>query len=814
VSVRDRRAVLATGLGILLVASLLAILSAPLTTTPESRYYAVIRRTSYGIPHIWAADLGSAGFGQGWAYAEDRFCDLADQVVRVRSERSKWFGPGPEDANLISDFGYISLGIMARAREQLPRMAPDMRTILDGYAAGYNAYLAEVGVDGVPGWCAGQPWVGAITTVDLLAYQRDSALFASGSSLLDAIVAAQPPDAQGEPPSFAPAHAPSRAALAETEGDTTEGAAVGSNGWAIGSDRTAGGHGLVVANPHFPWEGELRFWESQLTVPGQLNVYGASLGGLPGVQIGFNEHVAWTHTVAQGSRFTFYTVRLVPGQPTAYLVDGKPEAMTSTRATIQVKGPDGRLSTLTRTLWSTRYGPVLDLSQTDPGLGWSTAQALTYRDANIDNDRLLDQWLGMNRARSMAEFQQVHAQVQGIPWLNTIAADDRGTAWYADTSATPNLSAEAIDVWVRSPLGILDGSDSRFAWVVEPGARSPGLIPFSQQPQLERRDYVFNANNSHWLANPERLLTGFSPLQGQEGVPPGPRARENAVLLGDVSEDGPAGGDGRFTLDEAGAAMLSDRALTADLLVDGVVAACRAQDVTPIDLGGKQVDVSGACQVLAGWDWRFDVDSRGAVIWREMIRTVAAADQDALLDAGPLFQVGFDPSDPVGTPHTLAEDTGPVLRALAQAVINLRAAGIDLDVPLGQVQFTKKGAERIPVPGSSGQVGIANVVDYAPAFGTSLEPPMPAGTPIPNSDLTSEGYLVNFGTSFFMTAEFTEQGPVARALLTYSQSADPDSPHFADQTRRFTRKALRDCLFTEHAIGADPNLSVTRVRGS
>ena len=64
---------------------------------------------------------------------------------------------------------------------------------------------------------------------------------------------------------------------------------------------------LLLANPHFPWEGELRFAEVQLTVPGQFDVYGANLLGLPGIGIGFTDGVAWTHTVSAGKRMTCTT---------------------------------------------------------------------------------------------------------------------------------------------------------------------------------------------------------------------------------------------------------------------------------------------------------------------------------------------------------------------------------------------------------------------------------------------------------------------------------------------------------------------------
>jgi acyl-homoserine-lactone acylase len=57
-------------------------------------YRAKIRRTSFGIPHIEASDLASVAFGDGYAGAQDHLCSLADQVVRLRGERSRYFGPG------------------------------------------------------------------------------------------------------------------------------------------------------------------------------------------------------------------------------------------------------------------------------------------------------------------------------------------------------------------------------------------------------------------------------------------------------------------------------------------------------------------------------------------------------------------------------------------------------------------------------------------------------------------------------------------------------------------------------------------------
>jgi acyl-homoserine-lactone acylase len=450
---------------------------------------------------------------------------------------------------------------------------------------------------------------------------------------------------------------------------------------------------------------------------------------------------------------------------------------------VMVRGADGSASPFSYTMWSTRYGPVLNLTSESAQLGWTAARAVTYRDADIGNGSLITQWLAMDEATSLRQFQQAMARVQGIPWLNTVAADDRGNAWYIDDSAVPDLSTAAAAAWSRAPFHLLDGSRPAFTWLSQPGARSPGLIPFRDQPQSQRRDYLFNSNDSYWLANPAHPLTGFSPLYGPAAGAQSPRTRENAITLS---------GTRRLTLPAVERDILSDRALTSDLLATSVITACRARGSHPVQAVGRLVDIASACRVLARWNRRFDVSSRGAVIWGELIQSVLGADPDALTSPG--------------TPGTPARDTGPVLTALAQAVEHLRAAHVPLDATLGSVQHTDKGSRRIPVPGAADQVGILNVVDYVfPA--QSLEPPMPDGTPVSGSGLTTDGYVVNDGTSFLMAVEFTAHGPQANALLTFSESEDPASPHFADQSGLLARKFLPRALFTEPQIMSDPRLS-------
>lgn len=769
----------------LLIYGMAAIVSA------EPRYEARIRRTSYGIPHIQAKDFGSLGYGEGYAQAEDHLCTIADQVVRANGERSKYFGPGKQQEHVASDLTMKAFGLAARGAANLAKQPVELRDWYVGYAAGYNKYLAETGKDKLGGWCKGADWVRPITASDITTYQQVFLLVTTGFAQM--IASAKPP---GEVEKAVAAN------LSWPELD------VASNGWGIGKDLSAGGRGMLVANPHYPWVGANRFWEKHLEIPGKLNVYGSGLVGTPGVAIGFNRDVAWTHTVSAGKRYTLYALDLEPGKPTVYRYDKQMRAMTSKVVKVEVKQADGSLKSEDHTVWFSHYGPVVNM----PRLGWTNQRAYAVRDTNWDNQTSPAQWLAMGRARSMKEFQAAHALYQGMPWVNTIASSSEGVAWYTDSASTPNLSKEALSLWMdrrkKDPttkalfegqgIVLLDGSDSRFEWQYDAGARSPGTIPFAKVPQMERTDYVFNSNDSFWLANGAVPLAGeYSPLHGEQLTVRSLRTRNNALTLSLHSPDKPAGSDGRFTLDEIADAILSNRSLTAELVKDDLVKRCEAQP--SVKLAEDVVDVSAGCNILAKWNGRFDLESRGAVLFREWLGQFAQPD---FMAKGKLFAVEYDPADPVGTPRGLAEGAGP-LENFAKAVKLLRTANIALDVPLGELQYTDKHGRRMPVHGGQGFVdGLMNM-QINGRNQTTLEP-MEEQKPVKGSPfLTDKGYPIVHGSSFLMALEFTAAGPRAKAFLTYSESGDPASPHYSDQTELFAKKKWRPVLFTEKDVVAN-----------
>jgi acyl-homoserine-lactone acylase len=766
----------------------------------EARFRATIRRTAYGVAHIEAADLASLGFGEGYAQAEDHVCTIAAQILMARGEQAKYLGRGDDDAYVMMDVVLRAVGFPERGWKFLARQPPEIREWLEGFAAGYNRYLAVTTPGEHPEWCREAEWVAPIEPRDLAAYVQLKTLHTP--FLARQILRARPPE-QGGPES-------SSSDSGETLGgpfDLVGGGTGASNGWAVGRDLSASGRGMLVANPHVSWTGSLRMWEKHLTIPGELDVYGVNRIGLPGVLIGFNEHVAWTHTVSPAASQTLRALELIPGAPTRYRDGDRVREMTAREVEVEVRGfPEP----VRRTVWLSHRGPIT----AGPGFPWTTERAYTLRDVN-DDDRAapLVHLLGTARARSLDELRQVHREHQAATRLHTLATDASGEVWYVHSSAVPHLSAEALEVWraraeedpligrmAETGVGyIVLGSDPLFDEVDAPEAARPGIVPFRALPELRRTDYVFNANDSHWLVHGEVRLDGrYSPFLNGGARILSLRSRNNVLHLEDRVPGRTFRTDGRFTFEGLKAAILSERSLAADLLVPDLVRRCRANPrVVLVEEGA--VDLGPACSVLEGWDRDFGLASRGAVLFREWM---GQYEREDFLRAGRLFAEDFDPGDPVNTPRGLA--SGPLaLENLARALRLLERQDLPLDVELGSVQYAgSKLPSRIPVPGAMSHTegGLSTTrFDIRPPTHEPLELP----PEVPGSRyLTEGGYPVLSSHGLLLVVEFTDDGPRAEAILAGGQSGNPDSEHFRDQTELYSRGEWRPVLFRPEDVAA------------
>ena len=110
-----------------------------------------------------------------------------------------------------------------------------------------------------------------------------------------------------------------------------------SNAWAVAPSRSASGGAMLLANPHLPWGDLFTWFEAQLVAPG-MDVYGATLVGMPVVAIGFNDRLGWTHTVNTHDGADLYELTLDRG---GYLCNGEARAFETRTDTLVVRRPDG-----------------------------------------------------------------------------------------------------------------------------------------------------------------------------------------------------------------------------------------------------------------------------------------------------------------------------------------------------------------------------------------------------------------------------------------------------------------------------------------
>ncbi|MGB1761548.1 penicillin acylase family protein [Alloalcanivorax xenomutans] len=751
-------------------------------------YNATIERTTQGIPHISADDYRGLGYGHGYAIAEDNLCVLADAYVTFRGERSRYFGPDEPAAvmgtfgspsNLEADFFFRFVVNDQQVEDFMAEQPQEMRELSDGFAVGYNRYLNEIQAGQHAGRhadCRDAEWLGEIDEKAVFRRLVALNLAASSANWVEEITAAAPPSAaplrlrNPSPESGSEIDLdPERFQLGRQFG-------IGSNTYAFGGEATQNGRSLNFANPHWYLEGVDRFYQMHMTLPGKLDVAGVSIMGAPMVLLGFNNNVSWSHTVSTARRFTLYRLALKDGDPTTYIKDGAEQPLQEETITVQVLQEDGSLAPVSRTLYRSEYGPMINLSSLHPALAWDTNQAFTLRDVNLENTRSFKNFFAFGHAGSLDEFVASIKRYVGIPWVNTsaIGRDDE-RALYSDITAVPNVPDSMLAGCLVPTLGpvilqavpglpLLDGSRSECDWKTDSDSAAPGTFGPANLPVLLTTDYIANMNDSYWLSNPDQPLTGYAGIMGQEDYEQSLRTRMGHMMV----EDRKAGTDGHGM---AGASsetvremVLNSRNLSAELL---------KAEVLPLVCPGDTADEAEACIVLDNWDNTGNLDAAGAHIWSAFWLKIRNQDE--------LYANPFNAEDPIHTPNGLntgnADVVAAVEAAFSEAVQEVVDSGVALNAKVRDWQKYAKTGTDIPQFGGEGY----------------------------------EGYFTVLRNTYMHVVDFPEGEPVrAYTMLTHAVTTDPASPYYSEATEDYSEKTWLEFPFTEEQI-KQQSISITEL---
>ena len=703
-----------------------------------------IQWTSHGIPHIKANSWEGIGYGFAHAVATNTICVLAREFVVVRGEQSKYFGSNEDNIN--SDAFHLAMLHEAKIDEYLEASSLDNRELDKGYVRGYNNFI-KTHAGSMPLSCNDAPWITPISERDMVKLNIGVGIRYGLGRVSDGIAGAKPG---------------LRLANLSPLDPFVDPEIIGSNAIGFGRDLTESGRGILIGNPHYPWHGSSRFHISHITLPGSVDVMGASLIATNRIAIGFTKEIAWTHTVSTALRFTMFRLDLEEGDPMQYKL-GK-ETLDIEPIEVSVETQQGLVD---KTIYMTHLGPVV-VSDATP---WDDNHAYVMRDVNYENYRSGDQYMDISKAANVSELRNALATHQGAAFVNTIAVDKAGDTLYADMSAIPNVSAElisrcSVDNEKPSRMITLNGSEPSCNWEIDPSAAAPGLMPPARQPSLITSDYVNNSNDSHWLSNPNKPLEGFSPIIGDEKRIRSLRTRAGLNFIGEALAT-----EGKITPEIARGILFNHRNYGAEIFLDDILSICETD-----------TQLSEACGILRNWDRRQDFDSVGAAIYNRF--------WDSARNINTHWANQFSLDEPLHTPSGLTvarEETKEfVLGALRQAVDSLNEASIPLDSKWGEVQFVMRNDEKIGIPGGSGRQGMFSVIT------ARFNPEAGGYNPIAH------------GNSYIQNVTWDDSGtPMAKAVLTYSQSPEPDSEFYSDLTKLYSKNQWIDLPFTEEEINSD-----------
>ncbi len=443
----------------------LAILLTPLTATAATVAHplsqqVVIRRDTYGVPHILAETEEAAAFAMGWAQAEDHCVEIARRFLRARGEEARSLGTGVE-----TDFEMKRYGNHATARKTFHLLSPLMRSMLKAYAAGLNLYVEQHRKE-LPAW------IPVFDGVDVFAQGRAEIMRFAFARAQASIRAVQE--------KYKPAPAPRPSAEEES----------GSNMWALGPSRTTSGKPILLGNPHQPWAA--LYWEAHITVPGKLNMFGGTFAGRPMLTTGFNEYLGWTHTVNLPDLDDIYVLPLDPNQKHHYIFDGKPVPMTSKDVYVDIK--DSRPQH--RTYWYSHIGPIVH--QAD-------GKAFALKSAVLDAFGYYDEWYALGKTKNWKEFHAVLKQ-NAIPMFNLTYADVEGNIFYLWNGTVPRRLDDGTD-WRQE----VPGDTDKYVW--------REFHRTEELPQMFNPGggYVQNCNDPPWWTSlrnpldPKKYPTYFEP---------------------------------------------------------------------------------------------------------------------------------------------------------------------------------------------------------------------------------------------------------------------------------------------------------------
>jgi penicillin G amidase len=441
------------------------------------------------VPHIFAKNGEDLYFIQGYLTARDRLWQMELQTHAAAGRLSEIFG----ERTIAFDLEQRRIGMTWAAERSLEEIWKDenSRMAAESYTKGVNAFISSLDANTLPLEYKlldyhPEPWT-ALKCALLMKHmakmltgsERDLAntelkkhlgeelfnkLYPEQNRLADPIV----PDFSAASPVSEPVQAFLDGGIWETV--DPQPSYIGSNNWAVSGKRTASGHAILCNDPHLKLMLPSIWYEVQLNGP-DINCYGISLPGAPGIIIGFNERVAWGVTNAGRDIKDYYAITFENHRRERYR-HGDEWVKCDTRIErVAVRGG----STVIDTVRYTHHGPV------------------AYFDS-VSNRSLALRWMAHEPSNESKTFHALNRAAGYVDYKKAISHFTCPAQNFAYADVTDTIAIWQQGRFFNKPHGhgrfVLDGSD--------PSTFLSELIPSDHNPHMvnPKRGFVSSANQA------------------------------------------------------------------------------------------------------------------------------------------------------------------------------------------------------------------------------------------------------------------------------------------------------------------------------
>lgn len=574
---------------------------------------------TWGVPHITANTVEELFFAQGWAQMHNHANLILELYGSSRGKGAEYWG----QKKLQNDILIHTLGFDELADEWRENQDPEQKIINKAFIDGMNAY-AKAHPEALD---EKNKVVLPLTAKDanMHAMYVIFTRFIGGNDL----------------------------------GRVQQWPDLGSNAYAISPKRSASGNAMLVQNPHLPWWKEFLFFESHLNLNGK-NMYGSTLVGYPGIAIGFNKKLGWSHTNNTIDNADTYELELNDG---GYLLDGKRKEFEVSSKNIKIKQEDGTLVDKEIPIMKTVHGPVVNKTK---------GKVLAIRMAGMDRPNMTLQWWRMINSSNFNEFENALKMAQ-LPYFNVMYADKQGEIFYLFNGLVPKRSSGDWDYWNR----FIPGGKSEDVWTE---VHDYADLPKVKNPEV---GWLQNANDPPWTStipvsiDPKDYPSYMSP-QSMSFRP----QRAARMLIEDES----------ITFDELVAYKLSTRLEFADRILDDLFAAVDASE---------SKKAKEAKKVLENWDREANTDSKGMLLfysWARKFNVGRSAN----------YTEPWSMDSPNTTPDGIA-DADRAVQLLEQTAIEIETKFGSLDTNWGDYYRINYNGKNLPANGVDGYMGVFRV---------------------------------------------------------------------------------------------------------